>query len=62
MAVQCMKCGNYGSNVICDKCRLPDKTTACPECGCVEFVDFHLSNTHRICAKCGQEWFTDIEY
>jgi DNA-directed RNA polymerase subunit M/transcription elongation factor TFIIS len=38
-------------------------TTSCPECGNYEYwTDGAMDPTHRGCTKCGQEWFTDINY
>ena len=39
------------------------KWTHCPECGCREFTHVNsLGKGFRICAKCEQEWWTDINY
>jgi ribosomal protein L32 len=38
-------------------------TTRCPECQCDECSHTGLiEESHRVCAKCGQEWFTDVDY
>ena len=39
------------------------KCTDCPECGCVEYnAEDQLGKGFRICNKCDQEWWTDVEY
>jgi hypothetical protein len=44
---------------------MSEKCSSCPECGSIEVnegsEDFYSLNS-RVCAKCGQEWFTDIDY
>ena len=41
------------------------KCSSCPECGCEEvlhnYIDF-IGLGFRYCAKCGQEWWTDVHY
>lgn len=38
-------------------------TRRCPECGCAEYTDKNaLAEGYRVCAKCGQEWWTDVNY
>ena len=39
------------------------KCTCCPECGghAIEDEDV-LGPGYRVCAACGQEWWTDIDY
>lgn len=32
----------------------------CPECGCEEVR--YEEGRHKQCARCGQEWFSDIDY
>ena len=40
-----------------------DKTTECPECGCPEYLNKNLvGEGFRQCAKCGQDWWIDIDY
>jgi hypothetical protein len=40
-----------------------DKWTECPECGCKETEhDNALANGFRVCVKCKQEWWADIDY
>ena len=35
----------------------------CPECGCKEIRNENLlGEGFRHCAKCGQEWWTDVKY
>ena len=42
---------------------MTDKTTSCPECGCKEFNNENLvGEGYRVCDKCGQEWWADIDY
>lgn len=41
---------------------MTDKATECPECGCQEFNGDELAPNFRVCTKCKQEWWTDIEY
>jgi len=36
-------------------------TTACPECGCKEYSEL-IELEGKVCNKCGQEWFSDIDY
>ena len=40
-------------------------TTKCPECKCDEVMD-EMSDTlgdgYRVCSKCKQEWYTDVDY
>lgn len=39
------------------------KTNKCPECGCSEYVHKNeLGEGFRMCKKCHQEWWTDIDY
>jgi len=39
------------------------KCKACPECGCVEYVNQNLvGEGSRDCKECGQEWWADIDY
>lgn len=39
------------------------KCNCCPECGSKEVVNVNLvKEGYRECRKCGQEWWTDIEY
>lgn len=33
----------------------------CPECGCAD-CDIIGWNKERVCTKCGQSWFRDIDY
>lgn len=38
-------------------------TSACPECGCEEYVNENwLGDGFRQCKQCDQEWWTDIKY
>lgn len=40
-----------------------NKCNACPECGCDEYeYENLLGDGFRLCAKCGQDWWTDIDY
>lgn len=35
----------------------------CPECGCQQFEQENaIGPGYRVCVKCGQEWWTDIDY
>ena len=39
------------------------KSTSCPECGCDQFEhENELGHGYRVCSKCNQEWYTDINY
>jgi len=39
------------------------ETTACPECGCSEYIfEDYLGDGYRRCKGCGQEWWTDVDY
>lgn len=40
-----------------------NKCTECPECGCDDYEHpDYLGDGYRICASCGQEWYTTINY
>lgn len=40
-----------------------DKCFACPECGEIEYhQNSIISEEVRVCIKCGQEWYADIDY
>ena len=43
-----------------------DKTiqpwTFCPECGSEDKVDGGSSYEHFLCANCGQDWYSDMDY
>ena len=39
------------------------KCSSCPECGCEEFTHKNqLGEGYRICAECGEEWYSTINY
>ena len=39
------------------------KCNRCPECSCVEFINMNLlGEGYRVCRRCGQEWWVDIDY
>ena len=43
--------------------KIQDKTSACPECGCKEYINADIvGKGYRECRKCGQDWWTDIDY
>ena len=38
-------------------------TKRCPECGCAEYTHKdEFAEGFRVCAKCGQDWWTDVNY
>lgn len=38
-------------------------TERCPECDCAEYLHKNaIGIGYRVCAKCGQEWWTDVDY
>jgi len=40
-----------------------DKCFCCPECGCFDAINRDNEDKgYRICMKCGQEWWIDINY
>lgn len=44
---------------------MPNLCIACPNCGSEKLSDKYegmYSDEHRLCADCGQEWFTDVFY
>lgn len=41
---------------------MTDKTTSCPECGSDNSWRVNGQKNQRVCSKCGQDWWTDIDY
>jgi len=40
-----------------------DKCLECPECACVDYThEDELGDGFRLCIKCKQEWWTNINY